>query len=78
MGLYIDDLFPAYASWSWQWQFINFHLLPRLDWSMMKLSLGKVSIGFDEILALGEMHRASGIGTIKSERVRVLTEWPTL
>lgn len=76
MTFYVDDIFPAHASWTNHWSFIKNHLLPRLSWARLKLSFSKIRIGSSKILALGEVHEAGGKITIKPERVQRILDWP--
>ena len=76
MTFYVDDIFPAHASWTNHWSFIKDHLLPRLSWARLKLSFSKIRIGSSKILALGEVHEAGGKITIKPERVQRILDWP--
>lgn len=74
---YIDDIFGKFESMEALWHFVKNHLLPRLLWSLLKLSFKKVAIGMTEMLAVGWVHRVGGIMTIKPERSAKLREFPT-
>ncbi|PKK41099.1 hypothetical protein CI102_14560 [Trichoderma harzianum] len=50
---YMDDIFGKFESMEAQWHFVKNHLLPRLLWSLLKLSFRKVAIGMTEMLAVG-------------------------
>ncbi|CAH0014489.1 unnamed protein product [Clonostachys rhizophaga] len=60
-----------------QWSFISEHLLPRLLWSLLKLSFKKVAIGVKSVLAVGWVHETGGVMKIKTERSQKLRNWPT-
>jgi hypothetical protein len=49
----MDDIFGKFESMEAQWHFVKNHLLPRLLWSLLKLSFRKVAIGMTEMLAVG-------------------------
>ena len=73
---YMDDVFVIHVSFHDQWLFIRDHLLPRLSWARLRLTFKKVCIGFDEITAVGVVHRIHGRVAIKPERAAKLREWP--
>lgn len=76
LAFYIDDIFPAHATWQEHYLFLRDHLLPRLLWARLPLSFGKIKIGLKKMLALGEVHEAGGKISIKPERIRLIMEWP--
>lgn len=73
---YIDDIFCKYEDFPTQWQFIKDHLLPRILWSLMKLSFSKVALSMDEIMAVSWCYRIGGRMSIKAARAAKLREWP--
>ncbi|SMR65003.1 unnamed protein product [Zymoseptoria tritici ST99CH_3D1] len=76
ISFYIDDLSAAHSDWEKHWDFIANHLLPRLEWAMMRLSLRKVKIGMNKIEILGETHEAGGKRSMKPDRVLSVLEFP--
>lgn len=73
---YMDDVFCKHTSFEDQWLFIKDHLLPRLLWTLMKLSFKKVSLGMKSITAVGWVHEVGGSMFIKLDRASKLKEWP--
>lgn len=73
---YIDDVFATHASVGEQMAWIEYHFLPRILWSRLKLSFKKVFIGCEEIAALGMIHRTYGRVSVKHDRAEKLRIWP--
>lgn len=74
---YIDDIFGGHASIEEEYDFLKDHLLPRILWSMMKISLKKLKLGMTQIKALGQIHRIGGVLNIKQEAIDIIQNWPT-
>ncbi|KAI1003660.1 hypothetical protein K3495_g4544 [Podosphaera aphanis] len=65
---YMDGLFTGNNTLEEAYKFLEEHLLPRIAWSMLKLSFKKVKVFMKEIEACGTLHKAGGIIVIKHKR----------
>jgi hypothetical protein len=50
------------------YEFLQDYLLPRIEWSMLKLLFKKLRLFCDEICALGFIYKIGGIMSTKPER----------
>ncbi|KAK0511095.1 hypothetical protein JMJ35_006647 [Cladonia borealis] len=57
---FYNDIFPDHDLWVRRSNFLSHHLISRLSWARLCLSMSKVRIGMDRILALGETHEIGG------------------
>jgi hypothetical protein len=64
-AFYIDDISTGHRSFQDALRFLEHHLLPRIAWSMLKLSFKKLVLFTDTIEALGMVHVVRGIIRIK-------------
>lgn len=76
METYMDDIFLKHTTFEDQWAFVRDHLLPRLLWTLMKISLKKVRLGMRQILAIGWIHQIGGIMKVKPERAEMIRDHP--
>ena len=73
---YIDDIVSAHKTFLEELEFIENHFLPRILWSMLKLSFEKLDLFCGEVLALGVTHAIGGISKIKTERAIKIKVFP--
>ncbi|KAI1872008.1 uncharacterized protein JN550_004211 [Neoarthrinium moseri] len=73
---YMDDIFVMHVDFREQWSFIRDELFPRLAWAGLRLSLKKMFLGYDEVLAVGVTHKIGGRIAVKKVRSEKLREWP--
>jgi hypothetical protein len=77
LDFYADDITLRNTDFDSQYQSLKDHVLPRIDWSMLKLSFKKIDCFQDEILCLGMRHRIHGVTLIKHARAEKIRNWPT-
>ena len=75
---YMDDIFSGKETPQEMYEFLQDHLLPRIEWSMLKLSFKKLRLFCDEICALGLIHKIGGIMSTKPERADRIRHFPIL
>jgi hypothetical protein len=73
---YVDDVLLRAGTFEMQWRFVADHLLPRLLWSLLKVSFKKVRLGMATVKALGWTHHTGGKVNIEPARVEKLRDWP--
>ncbi|KAI0995489.1 hypothetical protein K3495_g12690, partial [Podosphaera aphanis] len=72
---YIDDIFSGATDFEDMFNFLEYHLFPRLAWAKLKLSFKKIKLFVHEVLALGIVHKAGGQLQIKEDRARLIRDW---
>ncbi|KAK8040123.1 hypothetical protein PG993_008534 [Apiospora rasikravindrae] len=65
---YIDDLIARGRNIDELLDFIEDDFLPRISWSLLKLSFKKCEIGMEELEALGVIHKTEGRTCITQAR----------
>ena len=74
---YIDDIFDDHASIKKKYDFLKNHLLFRILWFMMKISLKKLKLDITQIKALNQIHRIDGVLNIKQKAIDIIQNWST-
>jgi hypothetical protein len=74
---YFDDILSGHLDQFKAFEFLRDHFLPRVDWSMLKLSFKKLRLFQSEVTALGVTHQIHGIIKTKSSRSEKIQEFPT-
>jgi hypothetical protein len=77
VNFYADDIVSGSNDFEQSYKSLREDLLPRIEWSMLKLSFKKVWCFEDEIEALGVRHRIHGVTLIKHARAEKIRRWPT-
>jgi hypothetical protein len=73
---YMDDIFRGFKTFEDAYTFLRDHFLPRLLWSMLKLSFKKLKLFMGEIMAPGILHKAGGILQTKPSRSKKIRTFP--
>ena len=76
LKFYLDDIFGGFASPEAAVEYLEQHLLPRLDWARVKISFKKLRLLQTEIIALGVEHLTQGRLRIRSARIDKILSWP--
>lgn len=69
VAFYMDDIFSGRKSFKQALYFLEHHLLPRIAWSMLKLSFKKLVLFTDRIEALG-------VVKVRHSRSEKIQSWP--
>jgi transposase InsO family protein len=73
---YFDDVFGGHKDATEALEFLENHLLPRMDWAQLKLSFKKLKLFQSEILALGVTHLVHGVVKTKEARTKKIKDFP--
>lgn len=74
--VYVDDMFWRMEGWKQQYEFLRDHLLPRLDWAMLRLAWKKLVLFMLQITCLGIDCHPGGAQRIRPERTQKILDWP--
>ena len=72
---YIDDIFGGHMSFDAQFDFLERHFFPRIEWAKMKLLFKKLHLFISKIRTLGVNHIVDGEIKIIEEHIRKIVEW---
>jgi hypothetical protein len=61
LKFYFDNIFSGHKSVDEALYFLESELLPRIEWSQLKLLFKKLRLFYDQVTALGVDHRIHGI-----------------
>ena len=72
---YIDDIFESHMSFDAQFDFLERHFFPQIEWVKMKLSFKKLHLFISKIRALDVNHIVDEEIKIIEKHIRKIIEW---